>query len=100
LKVRIDKSETGSSYMVLQVTDEGGGVSAEEIGKVFNREYRSEHPQIQGIMDAGTGLVVARTLVEAHNGRIWVESDTPNTSTYSVIFPLENQPKIGSHLPS
>jgi len=100
LKVRIDKSETGSSYMVLQVTDEGGGVSAEEIGKVFNREYRSEHPQIQGIMDAGTGLVVARTLVEAHNGRIWVECDTPNTSTYSVIFPLENQPKIGSHLPS
>jgi len=100
LKVRIDKSETDSLYMVLQVTDEGGGVPAEEIGKVFNREYRSEHPQIQGIMDAGTGLVVARTLVEAHNGRIWVECDTPNTSTYSVIFPLENQPKIGLHQPS
>jgi len=90
LDAKVTSSPDDGPFLTVQVTDEGGGIPIEEIGKVFDREYRSEHPSIPGIGDRGVGLAITRTLVEAHRGRIWVESKDPGTSTFSVLLPVEN----------
>lgn len=72
----------------MQVTDSGGGVAVEDLPRVFLRRFRAELPLIQGLADNGLGLSIARTLVEAHRGRIWVESKPGQTTTFSVLLPV------------
>lgn len=91
----IENLEDEENYLVFKIIDEGGGIPVDEIGKVFNKEYRFDHPAIRGISDSGTGLTITQALIEAHNGRIWAESNQPGKSTFTIILPLENQPADG-----
>ncbi len=88
LKLRVQPDDRGLPAMLFQVTDSGGGISNEDLPRVFSRRYRADNPLIQGVGDTGVGLSIARTLVEAHQGRIWVESQAGQTSTFSVLLPL------------
>ena len=72
----------------MQVSDTGGGIPAEDLSRVFSRLYRAENVLIQGVGDTGVGLSIAKTLTEAHNGRIWVESKEGVGATFSVILPI------------
>lgn len=92
---QVTSADQNEPYLIIQVTDEGGGIPAEEAGKLFDREYRAEHPSIPGVGDRGVGLAITRTLVEAHKGRIWVDSAPEGTSTFSVILPVEIQTATG-----
>ncbi|MGD8405403.1 MAG: ATP-binding protein [Anaerolineales bacterium] len=89
LKVQT-KSEDGHDYVLLQVSDTGGGIPAEDIPRVFTRLYRADNVLIQGVGDTGVGLSIAKTLTEAQNGRIWVESESGVGSTFSVLLPMSN----------
>jgi signal transduction histidine kinase len=73
--------------VLLQVTDTGGGIPSEDIPRVFTRLYRADNVLIQGVGDTGVGLSIAKTLTEAQNGRIWVESEAGSGSTFSVLMP-------------
>jgi len=95
LRAGIKKEDPGE-YLILQVTDEGGGIAPEDLARVFDRRYRADHVLIQGLGDTGVGLSIARTLVEAHGGRIWVESDSTKTSTFSVLLPLRSAAEMES----
>ncbi len=75
-------------YVLLQVADSGGGIPTEEMPRVFSRLYRADNPLIQGVGDTGVGLSVAKNLVEALNGRIWVDSEMGTGSTFSVLLPI------------
>ncbi len=88
LKLRVQPDDRGLPAMLFQVTDSGGGISDEDLPRVFSRRYRADNPLIQGVGDTGVGLSIARTLVEAHQGRIWVESLSGQSSTFSVLLPL------------
>jgi len=92
-KLTVDANVTNvngdTPYFIFQVTDEGGGISPGETGKVFDRNYRTDHPAIAGVGDRGVGLAITRTLVEAHQGRIWVDSRGNGQSTFSVLLPVE-----------
>ncbi len=87
LRVQL-KVEEDKSYLALQVTDTGGGIASTDIPRVFARRYRAEHSLIQGVGDTGVGLSIAKTLVEAQNGRIWVETEANTGSTFSVVLPI------------
>lgn len=87
LNARMEMSED-RPYLLLQVTDQGGGIAPADLGRVFNRRFRAEHSLIPGVGDAGVGLSIAKALVEAQGGRIWVESKQPESSTYSVLLPI------------
>jgi signal transduction histidine kinase len=85
------QSEDGNQFISIQVADNGGGIAPEDIGRVFARRYRAEHSLIQGLGDTGVGLSIAKTLVEAQNGRIWVETEAGVGSTFSVLMPVSEE---------
>jgi signal transduction histidine kinase len=87
LKVQT-KSEDSKEYVLIQVTDSGGGILPEDLGRVFTRLYRADNVLIQGVGDTGVGLSIAKTLTEAQKGRIWVDSQPGVGSTFSVLLPI------------
>lgn len=90
LRVRT-QVEDNHEFVLLQITDSGGGIPAEDLPRVFSRLYRADNPLIQGVGDTGVGLSIAKTLVEAHGGRIWVDTEMGSTSTFSVLLPIHSE---------
>ena len=89
LKVQT-RNEDGQDYVLIQMTDAGGGISPEDVPRVFTRLYRADNVLIQGVGDTGVGLSIAKTLTEAQHGRIWVETKPGATTTFSVLLPITN----------
>ncbi len=77
--------ETEALFVAVQ--DQGGGIPIEDQQRVFTRLYRADNPLIQGVGDTGVGLSIARALVEAHHGRIWVESELGAGSRFLFAIP-------------
>ncbi len=75
-------------HIQISVQDNGVGIPAEEQGKIFERFYRAENPLSVEAGGAGLGLAVAKALAEANRGRIWVESEPGQGSTFSVALPI------------
>jgi signal transduction histidine kinase len=91
LRSRVEVQENQPGYVLIQVTDSGGGIPSEALPRVFSRLYRSDNQSIQGVGDNGVGLAIVKTLVEAHGGRIWVDSEMGTGATYSVLLPLADE---------
>jgi signal transduction histidine kinase len=87
LKVQT-RTEEEKEFILIQVSDTGGGISAADLPRVFTRMYRADNVLIQGVGDTGVGLSITKTLTEAHHGRIWVESEQGVGSTFSVLLPI------------
>lgn len=94
LKVQTRREE-GQDYVLIQITDSGGGISPEDLPRVFTRLYRADNVLIQGVGDTGVGLSIAKTLTEAQHGRIWVESEAGVGSTFSVLLPIAHPAQAG-----
>ena len=88
LHTRVEAKENEPSYLLLQVTDQGGGIPPEDMPRVFSRLYRADNVLIQGIGETGVGLSIVKTLVEAHGGRIWVDTELGQGSAFSILLPL------------
>lgn len=73
------------------VTDQGGGVPPDEQRRVFGRLYRADNPLIEGLGDTGVGLSIAKALVEAHGGHIWLESEPGRGSSFQFVVPMAQQ---------
>jgi signal transduction histidine kinase len=92
-RAKIEASPTSPrqfSSMRIQVTDSGGGIPPDELNTVFLQQYRAEKPLLKGVGDTGIGLTIAKYLVEAHGGNIWVESDLGKTTTINVLLPTHS----------
>jgi signal transduction histidine kinase len=75
--------------ILVLVSDHGIGIPVEEQGKIFERFYRVENEVTRCMRGAGLGLPVCQGIVEAHGGRIWVESRTGAGSTFCFTLPTE-----------
>ncbi len=84
------ETDNNQEYVLIRVADQGGGIPTQDLPRVFSRLYRADNPLIEGVGDTGVGLSIAKTLVEAHNGRIWVDSEAGKGSTFSVLIPMLN----------
>jgi signal transduction histidine kinase len=87
LRVQI-QSESNKHFISMQVTDTGGGIASEDIPRVFSRRFGAEQSLIKGLGDTGVGLSIAKSLVEAQGGRIWVETEAGSGSTFSILLPV------------
>ena len=72
--------------LIVGVKDRGIGISVEDQARIFQPFERLE--TAEGVGGAGLGLNVCRRLVEAHGGRIWVESETDKGATFFFTLPL------------
>ncbi|GEM_PF-255155 len=82
--------------ILVTIADRGGGISLEDQTRVFARKYKAENPLVQGLGDTGVGLAIAKALVEAHGGAIWVDTTThpngsgkPAGSEFAFVLPFE-----------
>ena len=73
-----------------QVSDTGIGIPAESIDKIFNEFYRTEQVKSADIQGTGLGLAIVRRIIEAHNGRITVESSLGHGTKFMFSLPLKN----------
>ena len=74
----------------LEVTDSGVGIPKDKVAFIFDKFFQiGEQARSKG---AGLGLAIAREVVEAHGGRIWVESEQNVGTTFRITLPV-NQPK-------
>jgi PAS domain S-box-containing protein len=80
------RSENGSC--LIEVADEGLGIPAEERDRIFEKFYRLDPQQTQGVGGSGLGLYICRELVERMEGRLHVESEPGKGSRFTVELPL------------
>lgn len=95
LKVRAEAppaaADPAGHALLIAVRDSGGGIAAEDQPRVFQRFYRADAPLIAGLGETGVGLSVAKALVEAHGGRIWLTSEPGQGSTFTVLLPIHGR---------
>jgi signal transduction histidine kinase len=69
------------------VSDTGEGIRAADLPQIFERFYRSEKSRNRGLGGAGLGLAIARGIVQAHGGEIWVESRIGQGTQFTFTLP-------------
>jgi two-component system, OmpR family, phosphate regulon sensor histidine kinase PhoR len=88
---RITVSATaGAREAVITVTDTGIGIPITEQERIFERFYRVDAARSREAGGTGLGLSIAKHIVEAHGGRLWVESAVGSGSRFSLSIPLAN----------
>jgi two-component system sensor histidine kinase BaeS len=73
------------------VTDSGSGIAPEHIDSVFDRKIKSRDRAVPGLGVSGSGLAIAKSLVEAHGGRIWVEPGAGQGTSFAVLLPVNQK---------
>ena len=79
-------------HLIVSVSDQGEGISPRDQSKLFKPFHQIGQVVPGPLGGAGLGLLVCRRLVEAHGGRIWVESQPGNGSTFSFTLPIAKRP--------
>jgi two-component system sensor histidine kinase KdpD len=80
------RASAGETEVIVSVEDCGPGISEQEQRKVFEKFYRGKD-QRERIPGTGMGLTIAREIVRAHHGRIWVESEPGKGARFSFSLP-------------
>jgi DNA-binding response OmpR family regulator len=70
-------------FVQIDVADTGIGIAPENQGKVFERFYRVDDPNVNEFPGTGLGLAIVKSLVEMHDGRIWLQSEVGRGTTFS-----------------
>jgi K+-sensing histidine kinase KdpD len=81
--VTIRAAHHSAEQLVIAVTDEGIGIPADQMGKLFQKFSRVDTPQAKEIKGSGLGLWICKEIVKAHGGQIWVESQVGKGSTFA-----------------
>ena len=72
---------------MVSVSDTGAGIGGEHLPRIFERFYRADHSRSRDEGGTGLGLAIVKHLVEAHEGRVWAESERGRGTTVSCWFP-------------
>jgi two-component system phosphate regulon sensor histidine kinase PhoR len=73
------------------IEDNGIGIPKEDIPRIFERFYRVDKGRSQELGGTGLGLSIVKHLVQAHGGRIWVESQLEKGSTFYFTLPARSE---------
>ena len=80
---------------MLYVADEGIGIPAKDLPRIFDRYYRVDSGLRRRTAGVGLGLFLIKAIVEGHQGEIWVHSEVNKGTTVFVALPVaENQVKL------
>jgi two-component system sensor histidine kinase ChiS len=79
--------EDASNWILVSVTDTGGGISAEDIPKLFKEFGQANNDHARQFAGTGLGLSICKELVELHGGQIWVKSTLGSGATFAFTLP-------------
>jgi signal transduction histidine kinase len=83
--------------VAFEVSDTGSGISREDLARVFDRYWKADRPGTKGV---GLGLYIAKGIVEAHGGRIWVESAVGAGTSFGFELPEGTPLRHGEEPPA
>lgn len=87
VKLSLEKDD---EWVRIAVADTGIGIAAEHIPHLFDRFYRIDKARARDVGGAGLGLAIAKSVVDAHNGKITVVSQVGKGSTFTIWLPLNS----------
>lgn len=86
--------EVTPQEIIVHVADTGIGISDENQKKLFTKFYRVHSGLATGSGGSGLGLYISKSIIEVHNGRIWLESKEGTGSTFSFAVPVYAEDKM------
>jgi signal transduction histidine kinase len=86
-KIEVGASRDDATSVKLSVKDTGAGIPPEELGSLFHKYRQTTSGKTSKDKGTGLGLVICKMIVEAHGGRIWVESEPGKGSKFTVALP-------------
>src|SRR5258706_7338772 len=106
-RIDVQVEDSGGPMVHICVQDYGIGIPPSEFDKIFHAGYQVDAGMTRRFGGAGMGLSLARQIVEAHGGKIWVESNVGAGSQFhftipkiGVNFPNSNKQQIGRNPPA
>ena len=85
--VTISARET-EGEVAIEVKDTGIGIALEDQAQIFDKFYRVKSAQVSRIEGTGLGLAIVKSIVDGHGGRVWVESELGQGSTFGFALPI------------
>jgi PAS domain S-box-containing protein len=85
------EAKADNAQIVITVADQGVGISAQDIKRLFNRFYQADNIVSGQKKGTGLGLCICKCIVEAHGGKIWVESKVGKGSRFSFSLPVSKK---------
>ncbi len=81
------ETQLEQNQIIIRVSDEGIGIPQVDIPFIFDKFYRSGNvdPEVSG---SGLGLAIVKSIVDNHQGRIWVESNVGKGTTFTIVLPV------------
>ncbi len=83
-------------FVITSITDTGKGIPSESISKLFTKFFRVQGELKSGSKGTGLGLYICKNIIDAHGGKIWVESVLNQGSTFSFSLPIAKESLPGS----
>lgn len=74
------------NQIIFKVADSGPGIPQEEQSRIFEKFYRASNAP-EGLQGSGLGLAIVKSIVDSHQGRVWVESTAGKGSSFFVLLP-------------
>ena len=82
------------TFLQVDVSDTGIGISPEDLSKVFSEFFRADNPVNRQRKGTGLGLVLVKRIIEAHGGKIGVKSEIGKGTTFSFTLPWQAMPGL------
>jgi signal transduction histidine kinase len=84
--ITVNTKENG---VAVSVRDFGPGIDPDDMGKIFDKFYRGKNQVTAKHRGSGLGLAISKGILEAHNGKIWCESEQGKGATFTFFLPLK-----------
>lgn len=88
-EIQSQESDTNHPTLLFAVKDQGRGIPADKLDSIFGRFQQVDSSDSRNHEGTGLGLAICRSIVQQHEGRIWVESELGQGSTFFFTLPLQ-----------